>query len=397
MKILVIGKYPPIQGGVSTDTFWTSQMFAEMGHEVRVLTSANEVEEEYRMALSEEDKTRLNGFRKSGSIRVHSTHIDTMHKYVPKGNPVVSKLVSTGLEIIEEFRPDFLWSFYLEPFGVAALFLHLLTGVPYTVRHAGTDFGRLFLSTQLERLYKEVFKRALLVFSKKKHHHTMFQIGVSPDRLMEPVSPRLPGDIFYPELMPDMSNGLRLGVYGKVGPAKGTEQLIRALAQLRDEKFPVSLTAYWGGRGIEKYLQLVQGLSLKEPYLTIRSFIPQWRIADFIRSVHAVAFLENRFHIDFHAPGVPFEVNSCGRFLITTTEIAEKSRLVGIIEDPITACIVSANPLRTEEVVSAIKRVSKMIANGVEIPAERIFDASFFSVCAYVKITEHLGEIAKRI
>ncbi len=397
MKILVIGKYPPIQGGVSTDTFWTSQIFAEMGHEVCVLTSADEVEEEYRIALSDEDKEKLTGFRKAGSVKVHSTYIDRKHMYVPQGNPVVSKMVSAGLEIIEEFQPDFMWSFYLEPFGTAALFLHLVTGVPYTIRHAGTDFGRLFRTIQLERIYKEVFQRALIVFSKEKHHQELQKVGVHSDRLLEPISPRLPGDIFYPEPTPDITKGLRLGVYGKVGPSKGTEQLLSALAQLKEEQFTVSLQAHWGGRGTEKYLQRAKELNLNEPYLSIKPFIPQWKIAEFIRSVHAVAFLENKFHIDFHAPGVPLEINSCGRLMITTTEIAEKNRLNSIVEDGITACVVSANPLRTEDIVSAIKRVNEMITSGTEIPAERIFDTSLFSARARSILAGHLCEICKKL
>ena len=397
MKILVIGKYPPIQGGVSIDTFWTTQTFAEMGHDVSVLTSADEVEEEYRVELNEENRKLLSGFRKLNSIRVYSTCVDSNHKYVPQGNPIVSKLVSAGLDIIEESKPDFIWSFYLEPFGVATLFLHLMTGVPYTVRHAGTDFGRLFRTKQLERMYAEVFRKALIVFSKKKHHHEMHKIGVRQDQLIEPVSPRLPGDIFYSTPMPNMLKGFRLGVYGKVGPAKGTEQLIHALARLRDEKFPVSLNAYWGGRGKEKYFQLIRDLRLKEPYLTVSPFIPQWEIADFIRSVHAIAFLENKFHISFHAPGVPLEINSCGRIIITTTEIAEKNRLNRVVEDGVTACVVSADPLRTDDVVSAIKRASKMVGDGMEIPDERVFDASLFSAQVHSKLAEHLREIAKRI
>ena len=36
MRICVIGKFPPIQGGVSMRTYWTAHALAKRGHDVRV-------------------------------------------------------------------------------------------------------------------------------------------------------------------------------------------------------------------------------------------------------------------------------------------------------------------------------------------------------------------------
>ena len=41
MRICIIGKFPPIQGGVSTRTYWTAHQLAARGHEVHVVTNAN--------------------------------------------------------------------------------------------------------------------------------------------------------------------------------------------------------------------------------------------------------------------------------------------------------------------------------------------------------------------
>jgi hypothetical protein len=45
MRICFIGKYPPIQGGVSAQTYWAVRGLAERGHEVCVVTNADEVED----------------------------------------------------------------------------------------------------------------------------------------------------------------------------------------------------------------------------------------------------------------------------------------------------------------------------------------------------------------
>ena len=49
MKICIIGKYPPIQGGVSMRTYWHAHGLATLGHEVHVVTNAKEAVSPFRM------------------------------------------------------------------------------------------------------------------------------------------------------------------------------------------------------------------------------------------------------------------------------------------------------------------------------------------------------------
>ena len=71
--ILLIGKYPPIEGGVSAHDYWLAQAFAELGYNVIVLTNADEVEDTDRMRLAPGDRVKLGGYRVSGSVAVIST------------------------------------------------------------------------------------------------------------------------------------------------------------------------------------------------------------------------------------------------------------------------------------------------------------------------------------
>src|SRR3989338_1170811 len=113
MKILMICKYPPIQGGVSADAYWTTQLLSELGHQVQVLTNAPEVEDEHKLHLNEDDERLLNGYRHQNSIVVHASRIDKYHVFIPQNNPSVSKLAGIGLKVIEEMKPDLIWSFYV--------------------------------------------------------------------------------------------------------------------------------------------------------------------------------------------------------------------------------------------------------------------------------------------
>ncbi len=51
MKICIVGKYPPIQGGVSAQTYWAARGLAERGHQVYVVTNAADAEDAYRIHL----------------------------------------------------------------------------------------------------------------------------------------------------------------------------------------------------------------------------------------------------------------------------------------------------------------------------------------------------------
>jgi hypothetical protein len=45
VRICIVGKYPPIQGGVSAQTYWAARGLAAGGHDVSVVTKAAEVED----------------------------------------------------------------------------------------------------------------------------------------------------------------------------------------------------------------------------------------------------------------------------------------------------------------------------------------------------------------
>ncbi|MCI0619947.1 glycosyltransferase [Candidatus Wolfebacteria bacterium] len=354
----MICKYPPIQGGVSAECYWTANMLAEMGHEVHVLTNAQEVEAEYRIEMMPEDEKLLTGFRKEGSIRVWSTHVDKKHVFIPQTNPSMSKLLSAGLEVVEAHRPDFILAHYLEPYGVVAFMLSRLTGVPYVFRHAGSDIGRLMLTSQLGRIHREVLREALFVMTQPSHRERFASVGVRPERLMGSVSTKMRHDLFCPTPF-SIRNPFVLGVYGKVGRSKGTEALIRAVKKLPEDGCLVKLRTHWGGRDLGYYESFVGELGVSH-LVDNRGFIPHWRIPRFIQSCDAVLFLENRFGISFHQPSIPLEVLSCGRPLITTAEVANKPTYRELIRDGQNAFVLDG-AVTMESVASEIVRAQNSL------------------------------------
>ena len=83
MRVCLIGKYPPIQGGVSTETYWTVHALARRGHEVHVVTNSTEVEHGYRELLLEDDLSWLEGRYDSGVVACHASASLARGSYLP--------------------------------------------------------------------------------------------------------------------------------------------------------------------------------------------------------------------------------------------------------------------------------------------------------------------------
>ena len=370
MRILMIVKYLPIQGGVSIQNFWLAQTLAELGHDVVVLTNADEVEEEYRVCLDEEDILKLTGYRKTNSIRVVSTKSDSNEFYIPYSRPFSSKLLSLGLDLVEDFKPDFIYAHYVEPYGVVAMNLSALTGVPYTIKHAGSDLGKLSKLTQLKSLHEAVYRRAMLVVTQAKHWPYFQSVGVSDEKMTVLGYKPWPADVFRPTNSPVCDGVCKFLIYGKTGKTKGTDELLEALATYGSDKPKVKVIAYWGGKYFQKYLKKITSLRLVERgLLDLHHYVPHWKIANAISESHAVLYLENNFKISIHGPGIPFEVLGLGRRLITTEEIANK--YPHIINDA-TSEVIKGTPMQAEDLLIALTKVAEQ--NTLQKPVEADVD-----------------------
>ena len=166
MRICIIGKFPPIQGGVSMRTYWSAHGLAARGHEVHVVTNAKEVLPPFRMYMRPADWKRCDARYDAGSVTVHWTDpVDRSQAYIPMASPFVSKLAAIAARVHSERPFDVMYSHYLEPYGVAAHLAAQIAHVPHVVRMAGSDAGRLWHHPQFEPLYDHVLRSAEIVIA----------------------------------------------------------------------------------------------------------------------------------------------------------------------------------------------------------------------------------------
>src|SRR5205085_1717683 len=99
---------------------WSAPGLAARGHEVHVFTNAKEARPPFRMHMRAEDWKRCEAAYGNGSVTVHWTDpVDRSQSYIPMASPFVSKLAATAARVHAQCPLEIIFSFYMEPFGVA--------------------------------------------------------------------------------------------------------------------------------------------------------------------------------------------------------------------------------------------------------------------------------------
>ncbi|HEX2254685.1 MAG TPA: glycosyltransferase [Thermoanaerobaculia bacterium] len=367
MRICLLGKYPPIQGGVSTQCYWLARGLASRGHQVHVVTNANEVEAEFRIELDERDLGQQGEYAKrfpacGGFVQVHSTERPDRSRlyYIPLGNPTVTRLATIAADVIRREGCEVIFAYYLEPYGVAAHLASAWTAVPYVFKHAGSDLFRLLEIEELRTAYAEVLAGANRIISRGTSLRKLVSLGVAEERIASDVAFRIPLDHFHPDAEPlnlptPESGGATpvLGVYGKVGEPKGSFDLLRAMARLADDGAAPDLVMAGGGWQLPRFLELARLLGV-DGRLRLLPFMPHWRMPGFIRACDALVFLERGFPIAAHTPGIPEEILACGKCLVVSEEVARKQIYRYKIRDRQNLVVVS-DPRDTDELAACLR------------------------------------------
>jgi len=349
MRICIIGKFPPIQGGVSMRTYWAAHALAARGHNVHVVTNAKEVQPPFRMHMREQDWQRCEAAYDGGTVTVHWTDpVDRSQAHIPMASPFVSKLAGIAVRLHGERPFDVIHSFYLEPYGVAGHLAAQMTGVPHVVRTAGSDAGRLWRHPQLEALYDHLLRSAAGVITGKAVAARAIERGVDASRIALAGGVVVPESVFTPIGLsldlaalrtevgcdPDLASLLwgefagdrpYFGVYGKLGESKGSFALLAAMRRLKNAGLDVGLVALAHGPPAveERFRAQARDFGLVDRILKL-PFLPHWRVPEFIRGCLAVCCLEQDFPIRFHSPIIPREVLLCGTCLVAATEVIRK-------------------------------------------------------------------------
>lgn len=153
VKVLVIGKYPPLQGGVSAACYHAALEAASLGHDVQIVTNAQLAASTNRCGVLPENDTD------SPTVRVHYIRPVRERTFIPWSQPHCSLLAGLGLRVAEKTKPDLIVGWYMEPYGLAAALVATLRNLEFSLIHAGSDIGRLAKNRDLAAAYSAAFQK----------------------------------------------------------------------------------------------------------------------------------------------------------------------------------------------------------------------------------------------
>jgi glycosyltransferase involved in cell wall biosynthesis len=363
MRILVVGKYPPIEGGTSNQTFATIRSLVKRGHHIDVLTNSDEVELSCRQMFLPDDSRILDSLTTSstgGTVTVHQTTY-LRNNYIPWAQPYLSKLFGIGMDLVRSGQFDLIVGWYMEPYGLVAAQIAQVAGLPLLLTHAGSDIRRLARHPDLRLAYRWAFQRADHVLTGDRHREALVDLGANPERLLMGFSGGMPDYFSAPyspldleefapaaierfkdmdppgpimellrrnlERRPILPDVPVIGIYGKVGESKGSHDLISALEILASRGVPFTLLGAIGGQphAFYPFVDELESTEHLRERTVLLPFLAPWRVPHFLDACDLVCFLERKFSISVHFTRVPQEVLKRGRALVLSAEISQKT------------------------------------------------------------------------
>lgn len=401
-RLCFICKYPPIQGGTSTSTYWHIRALAKKGHQIHVVSNCWEVEESYRQYFTGDDLDFIKDieFESGGYIRHHFSNPFLEPKFIPYNHPFLSKLASIAIEVVEKFKCEKIVSYYLEPYSVAAFIVSMATGIPYYIRHAGSDITRLYNNPELNNTYKFVMKKASGVLTTPRSFSIVNSI-IERKKISIIQADYLPKDFYnnkFPKLnikdlleslddhvitnkLLSWNNGsfdsskVTLGIYCKAAKNKGILELIEALEKIDNVADKINLVFVTGGNALNNIQERLKKSIINKSCFFI-PFLPPWKIPSFINSCDMLFALENMFSVKVHGPRIPLEILACGGCILISDELKSKQFYRNQIQNNKNAIVVH-NPRDIAELKNNINNLLNNVSLISEIKegASKIFDS----------------------
>ena len=284
MRICLISKFPPIQGGISARTYWLAQGLAERGIETHVVTNANCVEKEYFIDdLSPETPSNL---------IIHFVDPD-IPWHIPYSELYTSRLLDKALEVINENHIDLIDTHYLIPYGIVGYLASKITGIPFIVRHGGSDIIKFLKDGIFKHLLGNVIQDAAAVITDDKNK------GLFENQNSNVfVIPRYIPDqrYFKPSLTPHEI--LTFAYIGKINHYWRYKSLDKIVSIFSGIKEGYKLLFVGQGKGFNDFLQFVEGSELKT--YEFRKFVHPANMPDLLHTIdYLFYFMQNNPIRDF--------------------------------------------------------------------------------------------------
>lgn len=279
-RIAFLSKFPPIEGGIASKTFWLARGLAKRGHTVHIITPAISTDDEYRIKGGEEFPRDIPNFwihRSSGDIPWH----------IPEDNEQAISLLDTATNVIREFDIQILDTGYLVPYGILGHLAKTLTGISHVLRHGGSDITKFLKGGVFKTLLHEAISNADAVIS-----------DIRANNLLELISSHL---VYQPAYVADEKAFVpsgeqqprwRLAAIGKINyywQHKSLDAVVEIMSQLVPQ-FECWIVGQ--GNGLSDLQKSIgEHISSNIRWLP---FIPPWEMPSLLSKLDAIFVFESR-------------------------------------------------------------------------------------------------------
>lgn len=327
MNILIVSKYPPIEGGVSSQNYWMAKALGQRGHKVFVVSNCWEVEQRFREQIEEKELHLL----EPKNVELFSTSPE-FRSPIPFSRYYESRITSIALDVINKHNIDVVYSHYLLPYGISALIVKRITNKPWLLQHAGSDITRLFSFSQLKSIFVECFKNAGRVIGYSNTREKFLENNLDVNKLIH-VNRSIDLKEFSPNVELYDFSGFDIDeettiftYFGKISGLKKTYELVDAASEIRNEDFRLVFVTE-NGKSVEelKHFAEKKGIIKKCIFMP---FMPPWKIPSIMKASSCIVCPESEeepyLPKGTHGPQIAREAMAVGKAVIIGKGVKEK-------------------------------------------------------------------------
>lgn len=280
MRVCIVSKFPPIEGGIASRTYWRVRQLLDAGHDVAVVTNSGSVEAPYRIAGC---NPHLEWLVRERGLRLHDVP-GPAPWHVPNSPDYLERLLNELLTVLRLGDWDQIESGYLVPYGVAAHLASKLTGVPHVVRHGGSDIAKFLSHPAYARLLHDVLRAAQLVITDEDHHDVVAATGARTE--IRPVY-EVDGSAFGLATARAVGEQRVCAYIGKINfhwQRKGLDRIVEWYAGQNHEEVILRLV----GQGVGE-ADFVRWMSERLGFApAVEGFVPPWEMPRLLGTVDTV-------------------------------------------------------------------------------------------------------------
>ena len=279
-RIICISKYPPLEGGIAAKTYWLCRALAERGHTLHVITDAENIDTDYCSPTFQYQASANNLY----NLHIHRPQ-EKVPWHIPNDPQRSLALLNLALEVVDRHGADVIDTGYLIPYGLVGCLAGQMTGLPYLLRHGGSDLNKFMDAGIWANLITKAFKSASAVITDKTHYEGF--CGLSKRVISIP--PYIPNPDFFKPAISDKRKPT-LALIGKANyywRHKGWHRAIEIMKSLGDRFHYLIVSQGIGLKDFRKYVEVGIGSVIEW-----KEFVHPLEMPQVLQSVNGIFVLQ---------------------------------------------------------------------------------------------------------